>query len=146
MPRQAMPHISEVMSARPISMDAGSSLEAALDAMRSHAIHHLPVTSQGAVIGILHESHLRLYEQVARGFGWHKSLTAGDVCDIDVLSVAPDTPIDRVLNQMIAARRSYAVAVDGSGRLAGILTVTDVCGHFLEILNLFYVAAPESVS
>lgn len=56
-----------------------------------------------------------------------------DICQRDLLSVSPMTPIDEVVRRMLGRNAGIAVVVDG-GFVVGIFTTTDV----LRLLRDFF--------
>ena len=48
-----IPPIKDVMTPFPYSIDAGKPLDDALSMLRQHEIHHLPVTREGKLFGLV---------------------------------------------------------------------------------------------
>ena len=83
--------------------------------MGEHAIRHVPVLSEGRVVGIV-------------------SARAPHVVVPDPYVVEISTPLDEVVATMAQRRIGSAVVVK-KGKLAGILSVTDVCRVLAELLR-----------
>lgn len=64
----------------------------------------------------------------------NKTLTVGELCSLDVYSVAPDTKLDIVVKEM-AARGVGSVVIVDAGELQGIYTTMDVCVSFSDYLR-----------
>ncbi len=54
-----IPAIKTVMTPFPYSVEPESKVEAALDIMNTHGIHHLPVTEDGELAGIISNRDIR---------------------------------------------------------------------------------------
>ena len=114
-----------------------TSLEAALMLLRKHSIKALPVIdSERRVIGILTQTDL-----VDRAASLRAGLQAGlgavfrrhggravvaDIMSSPVLTATPDLPLGRLIPIMSAAGHHHLPVVDEEGKLAGIVTQTDV--------------------
>jgi CBS domain-containing protein len=72
----------------------------------------------------------RIVEAVAEGRDL-RELTAGDLCDEDVTTVGPDTPLEEALHLM-AARGLERLAVTENGRLLGVLPREPVVRRLAE--------------
>lgn len=114
-----------------------TSLEAALMLLRKHSIKALPVIdSERRVIGILTQTDL-----VDRAASLRAGLQAGlgavfrrhggravvaDIMSSPVLTATPDLPLGRLIPIMSDAGHHHLPVVDEEGKLAGIVTQTDV--------------------
>jgi CBS domain-containing protein len=59
-------HVSEVMTADPITIDPDSSVESCMERMTRERIRHLPVVAKGVLVGILSIGDLLKYASEAR--------------------------------------------------------------------------------
>ena len=105
--------------------------------MNSESIRHLPVVSEGQLVGMLSERDLKLAFAIAATTESEESLTVGDVCNLEALVVEYDTPIDQVLLQLSELRVGSAL-VTRNGKLVGILTTSDIFRSFAEFLKMAY--------
>lgn len=114
-----------------------TSLDAALRLLRKHSIKALPVVdSERRVIGILTQTDLvdqaaslrtGLNGGIAALFRRHGgSVVAGDIMSSPVLTATPDLPLGRLIPMMSDAGHHHLPVVDEEGKLAGIVTQTDV--------------------
>jgi len=122
--RRAVPVI-QVMTPFPVSVSDDTSLVAARSIMMGHDVHHLPVVSEGRVIGLVRASDLELAEALAGT----SEIGVGRLCTAEPMMVETDEPLDAVVRRMALEGRDAAVVLR-HGRLAGIVTITDIC-HFL---------------
>lgn len=124
------PTLIRAMTAFPYSVDPETPLVDAIDLMKEHDVHHLPVVDDNAIVGIL--TGARLAVAVARA-GPHADLCVGDCCDADVCVVDLNDPLDTVLLAM-ADRRLDCAVVTRNGILAGVFTAVDACRAFGDYL------------
>jgi acetoin utilization protein AcuB len=132
-----MPHIVALMTPFPNMIQASQTVHDALVLMSTQAIRHLPVVSEGRLVGLLTDRDLKLALAVAGGPDAEETLHVGDVCNLEAYIVEYDTPIDIVVRHMTEERLGSAM-VTRNGRLVGILTTTDVCRHYAELLKMAY--------
>ena len=125
-----VPRIKSVMTPFPYSIAPSASLEDAKGMMDQHDICHLPVCEGQEVVGILSERELR----VGRNLGEGQDLSVKEVCTLDPLLVDLEEPLDQVTAKMAEARIGCAI-VRRAGKLAGILTTTDVCRLLSKVLS-----------
>jgi CBS-domain-containing membrane protein len=69
-------------------------------------------------------------------------LTAKDIMTTDVCSVPPDMDVDELARQFVALKKNAMPVLDKSGRLAGIVTQTDLVErdkplHIPTVISLF---------
>jgi CBS domain-containing protein len=115
--------VREVMTAEPVSVSADAGLDRVAEVMRDRDIGDVVVGTNGGVIGILTDRDL-----VIRGLASGQdvgSLTAGDICTGDVISVGSEdsvaTAVDLMRNRAI--RR---LPVIDDGQLVGIVSIGDL--------------------
>jgi acetoin utilization protein AcuB len=129
-----IPPVKAVMTPFPWHIQIGDSLRHAREVMREHDIRHLPVTEGGQLVGVLSERDIGLLEGAAASPEARDRLRVGDACTRQVFVVELSEPLDRVLLGM-AERRIGSALVVKKGRLAGILTATDACRAFANVLR-----------
>jgi acetoin utilization protein AcuB len=110
--------------------------------MRTRRIRHLPVVDrEGGLVGIVTDRDLRqvLFDPVMQARASQlvdalKTVTVGDVMTWAVLTVQPETPL-RDAARLMHERKVGALPVVTGGRVAGILSETDVLKAFAEALG-----------
>lgn len=129
-----MPTMRVAMTPFPYSVEAGDPLGRARAMMAEHAIHHLPVTEGGVLLGVISSREVALGRagMPAGGAGGEPSVR--EACVPEVLVVEDTEPLDRVLAHMAGERRD-AVVVTRRGKLVGVFTVTDACRLLAEWLR-----------
>jgi len=128
-----MPTIKVAMTPFPFFVEIDASVTEARAVMREHEIHHLPVTEDGTLVGMLSERELRLLEATGR-IDVDAPGSVRDACVRDAYVVDVDAPLDEVLSTM-AARHLGAALVVKNRKLAGILTSSDACRLLAEALR-----------
>ena len=132
MTQAKIPTLALVMSPFPYSIRPEQSLREARDMMVEHDIHHLPVTSNDDILGVISDGDVFVAGNLApRG--------AVDTPVESIYSREPyvvdiHTGLDRVAREM-ANRRIGSAVVTRQGKLAGILTHTDICRALADVLG-----------
>ncbi len=131
---RATPRLKSVMTPFPHTIDIDTPLSEARDFMRKLEIRHLPVTRDGDLVGILTERDINLLLGPDFGYPNEIKLMARDAYQPDIYVVDLQTRLAPVLEDM-AERKISSALVTRKGKLAGLLTVTDVCRAFAEHLQ-----------
>lgn len=129
-----LPTIASTMTPFPHAIDINETLGHAHAMMQEHGFHHLPVTEGGQVIGILSENELRHVGGPFTGISAVSDLLVKDICNTRVFSVDIHDRLDLVLGVM-AEKHLDAAIVTRMGKLAGILTASDIIRKFAEVLE-----------
>lgn len=133
-----IPHVAAIMTPFPHSVGLDETLEVAERMMAEHGFRHLPVTEGERVVGLLAAADLA--SDVARSHG------VGRVCRRDPYLVDLHERLDNVA-MTLAERELDSAVVLRDGRLAGIVTTTDICRALAEILReLFSPSGGDSVA
>lgn len=131
-----MPSVGTVMTPLPHSIDIGEDVVTARVFMDEHGIHHLPVTSKGKIAGVVTVRDIQVAGALAPDRD--AALLVREVCHMPAYVAEAAEPLDVVLLEMADRQLSSVVVVDHNGRLAGILTLTDVCRLFARALDGHY--------
>ena len=129
-----IPAIKSVMTAFPYSIDIGAPIHEARLFMREHAIRHLPVMENGALVGIVTDRDIKLMLGPDFAYPQESELTVRDVYLDHPYEVNLEEPLDNVLVHMAEHHIGSAI-VTRDGKLAGMFTVTDACRAFAEHLR-----------
>lgn len=120
------------MTSFPYFADASENLAQVREMMEEHDVRHLPVKRDGGLVGVISRRDVdRLVNPALPIAGWER-IRAEQVMTPDPYIVAIDAPLADVL-EVLAERRIGTALVAKEDRLAGILTLTDVC-HVLSAL------------
>lgn len=132
-----MPHIDSMMTAFPHSIEASVSIHDAQAIMATERIRHLPVTSEGRLVGMISDRDLKLAFALAGASQSDSTLQVGDVCNLEAYITEYNTPVDDVVMHMAETRVGTAM-ITRNGKLVGIFTTTDVCRNYAELLKMAY--------
>jgi CBS domain-containing protein len=119
--------IHDLMKRRPEYVLVHETCRAAARKMRDENIGFLPVCDrEGRVLGTLTDRDLAI-RLVAEGLQF--DLPVGDVMSREVVACYPDDDLERAEQVMAASRKSRLVVLEGDGRLAGVLSLSDIAEH-----------------
>ena len=138
-----IPTARSVMTPNPVTISNDKPARTAISMMDDLGIRHLPVTHGHNVVGVVSERDLR----VASGIEKQANIivTVGDLCNYDVYSVTPDTPLDIVIEQMEHRIIGSAVVME-SGHVLGLITTVDVCRAFKDLMRSAALREPTAES
>ncbi len=126
---QRSPTVLGAMTPFPVVADPKTQLIAARAMLKGHEIRHLPVVEHGEVKGVLSEAELELAEKLSG----QPDMPIGAVLHREPVRVAIDESLKVAVRRMAAAGADCAV-VERHGRLAGILTLSDISDVLLRLL------------
>jgi acetoin utilization protein AcuB len=129
-----MPSVGSVMTPFPFFADAAEPVAKIERLMRKHKIRHVPVQRDGEVIGIVSERDLHHWRSQAAPERDKTVLLAADAMVPNPYVVAFDTPLSEVASEMNRRRIGSALVVR-QGKLAGILSVMDICRILASLLD-----------
>jgi acetoin utilization protein AcuB len=132
-----MPHIVSIMTPLPHTIEASRSIHEAKAIMDAEGIRHLPVTSEGRLVGMLSERDLKLAFALAATASGDEALNVGDVCNLEAYVIEYNTPVDQVLMHLAEFRLSSAL-ITRNGKLVGLVTNTDVYRNYVDLLKAAY--------
>ena len=116
------PSVDHFMKRKPYTIAATATLDDAHHLMRKHRIRHLPVISEGKLVGVVSVGDLYLMETLADVDP--REVEVSETMSKKVYTVAPDDPLDKVAAKMAADRLGSAVVVEDD-EVVGIFTTTD---------------------
>ena len=129
-----MPPVSTLMTPFPYFVRPDEPVARVLALMREHGIRHVPVKQEDRVVGLISEGDLRWLSSPAAGGVDPAAVRVRDVQVPPPYVVELNAPLGPVLLEM-ARRHVGSAIVLRSGRLAGIVTETDVCRAFGLVLE-----------
>lgn len=134
---EKMPPVGAAMTPFPHFVRADDSLTEVQRLMAEHDVRHIPVQEEGRVVGIISERDLRTLARPALRPAGAEKLCARDVLTGEPYVVDFGTPLAEVVSAM-AERRIGSAIVLRRGKLAGILSVVDVCRVLASVLDLYF--------
>jgi len=117
-----MPQIVNAMTPFPHHVDIDERVERARELLDQHGFHHLPVTAQGKVVGMLDHHDLARAGSSVRG-----------ACR-PARTVSAHAPLDEVAERM-ADEHVDAVVVTRDDKLVGVFTSIDACRWLARLLR-----------
>lgn len=122
------------MTPFPFFVDADETVEKVESLMVEHRIRHVPVQKDGRVVGIVSQRDLDRWGKRPSPKAEKARVPAREIMISEPYVVAFDTGLNKVAAEM-ASRHIGSAIVLHHGKLAGILSVVDVCRLLAEILD-----------
>ncbi len=113
--------LQDVVTDQVFEVSPDTSAQIAWDLMRLRRVHHLVVTHEGRIVGILSARDVGRI----KGARARELQTVGDVMTRDVVTVSITTPI-RKAAEIMRSRGIGCLVVVKAGRIAGIVTDADL--------------------
>jgi len=128
------PSLASVMTPFPYSIALDAKLDDAEKLMQEHGIHHLPVTEEHDVVGIITQRDIVAALARRKARGRSTKLAVSDIYVPEVYTVDMNEPLRNVLLEM-AERHIGSAVVMRHGKLAGVFTSVDACRCFAEFID-----------
>lgn len=119
--------VRDVMTRRPVTVDAGAPLEQVRAILLWSSFRHLPVLDGDRLLGILSDRDV-LAAVTEHGAEAAMSLAAREIAHRGVVSTSPDATLPEAANALVA-REIGCLPVVEAGRLVGIVTAKDLLGE-----------------
>ena len=115
--------VRDVMTTQPMHVKESASLIDAARAMRDRDIGDLIVVRGGEILGMVTDRDL-VIRGLAEGHD-PKTMTVGEICSTDVVTVEPDASVDKVI-ELMRAKAVRRIPVVDDGKPVGILSLGDL--------------------
>jgi len=116
--------INEIMTRNVSTVELDATLQTAAQRMRDLNIGALPVTDDGALVGVVTDRDITI-RAVAEGLNVRDALVS-DVMTAEVQSCSPTDSVDAVLKQMGDAQLRRLAVLDAEHRIVGIVALADL--------------------
>ncbi|WP_298317160.1 CBS domain-containing protein [uncultured Aquimarina sp.] len=131
--------VSRIMTSDVITLNSTNGLETAEMLFKEHKIRHIPVVKGDSIIGMLSYTDLlriSFADAINDNDGdvdtvVYEMFTIEQVMAKNLVSVSSSTTIKEVA-EILASREFHALPVIDNGKLAGIVTTTDLINYLLE--------------
>ena len=137
------PKVKSVMTPFPYSVALDAPIGQARKLMLDKHVHHLPVTDNGQLAGIITDRDIKLLLGPELGSPDPHELTVEDAYVEDGYAVDLETPLAIVVKHM-AEKHLGAALVTKQHRIAGIFTATDACRVLADYLDERFNPPPEA--
>jgi acetoin utilization protein AcuB len=127
-----IPTIQKYMTTTPHSIGSEQTIAKAASVMSLHQIRHLPVLHGGQLLGILTDRDIKLIESFRDVDG--TKITVEEAMTERPYTVAPETPLDQVVQTMAEKKYGSAVVVQNH-KVVGIFTTVDACQALADLLQ-----------
>ena len=117
--------VTEVMSYRPIAIDAFATVQTAAQQMRSHVVGALPVVERGQLVGIITDRDVVL-RMVAQGERPPWETYVREVMTEHPLTCRPDERLADAVERMVGRNVRRIIVVDEGGAVVGLVSVDDL--------------------
>ncbi len=131
------------MSQDVITIAPGDSMKHAMDLIKKHAIHQLPVVKDGAIKGMLSDGDLkRASASDATSLDMHELLylldriRVADLMSKPAITVPIDYTIEETAEKLMKHRIASMPVVDEQGALQGIITQSDLFRSLVALTGL----------
>ena len=126
------PLVREFMTQQPQTIEGKETLEAAQKIMMAFGIRHLPVTTDGSVVGILSQRELDMAMQIEVVDS--KQFLVIDACSEKPYIAYPETPLREVVGVM-AREHLGSVIIMENAKPVGIFTTVDACRTLHDFID-----------
>jgi acetoin utilization protein AcuB len=120
------------MTSGPFAVGPREPLVSARRLMEKYELRHLPVYSDGKLVGIVSDRDLNLVQTLAHAPPG--AITVEDAMTPDPYATSPDTPLIDVLRVMVDRKIGSAVVVDRE-QIVGIFTATDAMQALVDVFS-----------
>jgi CBS domain-containing protein len=134
--------VADVMTRDVVTVPPSAAYGTCFGLMRMHGVGALPVVDGGRLTGIVTLTDLVLkdprppvrerYERGPRRERSHGARTAAELMTRHLVTAHPDTPLAAAVRRLVQHRINRLPVIDGEGRLAGIVSRSDVLRMFLR--------------
>jgi acetoin utilization protein AcuB len=131
--------VSSIMTADPIAVDNNDSLRVVDQIFKENRIHHVPVTENGELTGIISKSDFLFFKRGFTTDSLNKELEevrmnsykAGDIMTKGLAKMEPNEKINVAL-EIFKENLFHAIPIVEGKKLVGILTTYDIIKHLAD--------------
>lgn len=137
-------YVKNYMTAEVITISEETKILEALDLMKDHQIHRLPVTKDGQIKGLVTEEIIQENSpSTATSLSIHEmnylltKTAVGDIMLKNVITIAPDALLEEAADTMRKNQVSVLPVIGTDHKLVGIITEKDIFAAFLDLLGYY---------
>ena len=131
---KSVPTLTTTMTPFPYSIDINQPLKEAIAMMEEHGFHHLPVTEEGDLVGVLSDRDIKYVDSPFSSASREDELFVKDIYTSRAFVVDIHDALESVLKVM-AEKHLGSALVTKNGKLAGILTHNDIYRKFADLIQ-----------
>lgn len=128
------PTVKSLMTPFPYTVDIDAPISQASDILEEHDFHHLPVTDNGDLCGVISSRDITLSQTLQSEFNTEFPMTVRSVCNPIPFSADINSNLAEVLNE-VTKRKVGSVVITKDGHVAGIITMTDICNALRDLVK-----------
>lgn len=137
-------YVKNYMTGEVITISEETKILEALDLMKDHQIHRLPVTKDGQIKGLVTEGIIQENSpSTATSLSIHEmnylltKTAVGDIMLKNVITIAPDALLEEAADTMRKNQVSVLPVIGTDHKLVGIITEKDIFAAFLDLLGYY---------
>lgn len=137
-------YVKNYMTAEVITISEETKILEALDLMKDHQIHRLPVTKDGQIKGLVTEGIIQENSpSTATSLSIHEmnylltKTAVGDIMLKNMITIAPDALLEEAADTMRKNQVSVLPVIGTDHKLVGIITEKDIFAAFLDLLGYY---------
>jgi acetoin utilization protein AcuB len=138
---EQMPPVAALMTPFPHFVPPSAPLADVLQLMQAHQIRHVPVTQSGAVVGMV--SRASILAALKTTASADSSRCVADLQLLPPCTVEFTDPLSEALRELADQHAGSAIVLK-SGKLAGVVTSTDICSALAEFLEDRFGLPPDA--
>lgn len=135
-------YVRDLMETEVVTLNAGDTLDLADDIMRLGRIRHMPITSNGELVGILSQRDLfraaissALQLRPAAEREWLAKIPVHEVMTTNVFTIAAEATVHEAVKLMLDKRIGCLPVVE-DGALVGLLSESDCMRYLARLLDI----------
>jgi len=130
---RSIPSLSQALTVNPVLIDDQQPISMAKALFKKHQIHHLIVTCDGDLCGLISDHDLQHHEKLY-GLSPLEELLVKDISNDRIVVADVNDPLHTILDVMVQ-RQLECIVILQDGELHGIFTTTDACRIFSQLLQ-----------
>ena len=131
---KSVPTLATTMTPFPYSIDVNQPLKDAVAMMEDHGFHHLPVTEDGNLVGVVSDRDIKHVDSPFSNASLQDELFVKDIYTSRAFVVDIHDALESVL-KIMADKHLGSALVTKNGKLAGILTHNDIYRKFADLIQ-----------
>lgn len=129
-----MPPVAVLMQPFPYFAEPNATVAQVWELMKNYNVRHIPIKQKDRVVGIVSERDLRWMGNPSLALPAPDEIPVSHVMTFNPYLVEIDAPLTDVIKEMTERKIGAAIVVSAD-RLAGIVTVIDICRALGELLD-----------